>query len=64
LCRYYICDKKLLALGWRELETWEEGLPETIEWYLKNGKAGYWENGNMDAALVPHPTLTASCVSK
>ena len=59
-CRYYICDKKLLAMGWKEEETWEKGLPETIDWYLKNGFAAYWENGNMDAALVPHPTLTAS----
>jgi dTDP-D-glucose 4,6-dehydratase len=58
--RYYICDKKLLALGWSEQETWESGLPETIDWYLKNGTAGYWENGNVDAALVAHPTLTAT----
>ena len=31
-CRYYICDKKLLALGWKEEETWKEGLTETIDW--------------------------------
>jgi dTDP-D-glucose 4,6-dehydratase len=57
--RYYICDKKLLALGWKEEETWEDGLTETIDWYLKNGFATYWENGNVEAALVAHPTLTA-----
>jgi nucleoside-diphosphate-sugar epimerase len=30
--RYYICDKKLLSLGWKETVTWEEGLARTIEW--------------------------------
>ena len=28
--------------------------------FIKNGFATYWENGNVEAALVPHPTLTAS----
>jgi dTDP-D-glucose 4,6-dehydratase len=60
LCSYYICDKKLLALGWKEEETWEEGLTETIKWYLAHGLATYWENGNVEAALAAHPTLTAS----
>ena len=60
LHRYYICDKKLLALGWAEKETWEAGLRETVEWYLKNGFATYWENGNVEAALTAHPTLAAS----
>jgi dTDP-D-glucose 4,6-dehydratase len=60
VCRYYICDKKLLALGWKEEETWEHGLAETIDWYIKNGFGTYWENGNVEAALVPHPTLTAT----
>jgi dTDP-D-glucose 4,6-dehydratase len=59
-CRYYICDKKLLSLGWKEEETWEHGLKETIDWYLANGFSTYWENGNVEAALSAHPTLTAS----
>lgn len=63
LCSYYICDKKLLALGWKEEETWEDGLTETIEWYLSHGLATYWENGNVEAALVAHPTLTASTIA-
>ena len=59
--RYFICDKKLLALGWREQVSWEEGLARTIEWYRTvGGKRSYWENGDMDAALAPHPTLQAS----
>jgi hypothetical protein len=59
LCRrYFICDKKLLNLGWKEATTWEEGLGRTIEWYKKMGsRPEYWENGDMEAALVPHPTL-------
>ena len=28
--------------------------------FIKNGFGTYWENGNVEAALVPHPTLTAS----
>jgi dTDP-D-glucose 4,6-dehydratase len=63
-CRYFICDKKLLALGWQEEETWEEGLVETINWYLEHGSREYWENGNMEAALVPHPTLAGSVSNK
>jgi UDP-glucose 4,6-dehydratase len=63
-CRYYICDKKLLALGWKEEEEWETGLPETIDWFIKYGNTGYWENGNMEAALVAHPTLAASKAGK
>jgi dTDP-glucose 4,6-dehydratase len=56
--RYFICDKKLLALGWREQVGWEEGLERTIKWYKEvGGKRSYWENGDMDAALAPHPTL-------
>jgi len=56
--RYYICDKKLLALGWKERTTWEEGLKKTIEWYKSAGcKPEYWENGDISLALVPHPSL-------
>jgi dTDP-D-glucose 4,6-dehydratase len=62
-CSYYICDKKLLALGWKEEETWEQGLSETIDWYIKNGMSTYWENGNVEAALVPHPTLNATAAT-
>jgi len=59
--RYFICDKKLLALGWREEVDWETGLARTIAWYRgQGGKRSYWENGDMDAALEPHPTLQAS----
>lgn len=53
--RYFIDCSKLLALGWTEKVSWEEGLKETIEWYSKNDdKSGYW--GNLSGALVAHPT--------
>ena len=34
--RYFIDCSKLLALGWTQKVSWEEGLKETIEWYTKN----------------------------
>jgi UDP-glucose 4,6-dehydratase len=53
--RYFIDCSKLLALGWTQKVSWEEGLKETIEWYTKNDeKSGYW--GNLSGALVAHPT--------
>ncbi|KAK9821597.1 hypothetical protein WJX81_003774 [Elliptochloris bilobata] len=53
--RYFICDKKLAALGWKEQTSWEEGLRKTIDWYLANGFGDYWENGDIENALRPHP---------
>lgn len=53
--RYFIDCSKLLALGWTQKVSWEDGLKETIEWYTKNDdKSGYW--GNLSGALVAHPT--------
>ena len=57
--RYFICDKKLAALGWAERTSWAEGLTKTIGWYLQNGSHHYWDNGDAEAALDPHPTLTS-----
>ena len=54
--RYYICDHKLNSLGWSERTPWKEGLQKTIEWYLANGFSDYWDNGNVEMALQPHPT--------
>lgn len=54
--RYYICDQKLLQLGWKESTPWKEGLRKTMDWYLKNGFSDYWDNGNVEMALEPHPT--------
>ena len=60
--RYFICDKKLGMLGWKEKHTWEEGLQKTIDWYLKHGLDAYWEHGDVEVALRPHPG--AAYVSK
>ncbi len=27
-----------------------------VDWFLKNGFSDYWDNGNVEAALQPHPT--------
>ncbi len=52
--RYFIDCSKLLALGWTQNISWEDGLKETIKWYTKNDDArGYW--GNLSGALVAHP---------
>ncbi|AGE55724.1 GDP-L-fucose synthase 2 [Acanthocystis turfacea Chlorella virus MN0810.1] len=60
--RYFICDKKLLDLGWREKTTWEDGLRQTIHWYLQNATRRYWDNGNMELALDAHPTLQVPAI--
>ena len=54
--RYFICDKKLAALGWRESTPWAEGLAATAAWYAAT-PASHWENGDAEAALAPHPKL-------
>lgn len=61
--RYFICDKKLLQLGWQETTTWEDGLRKTVDWFLKHGDRSYWNNGNMEAALEAHPTLQLTTAS-
>eukprot|EP00210_Caulerpa_lentillifera_P002994 g2859.t1 len=57
--RYFISDKKLADLGWKERTSFEDGLEKTIQWYLENGKKSFWDNGNADAALEAHPTLSS-----
>ena len=57
--RYFISNDKLLALGWEETTSWEEGLRKTIDWYLGLADpASYWDNGNILAALLPHANLS------
>lgn len=53
--RYYICDSKLHALGWREETGWSEGLRRTVDWYLENGFSSYWSHDDIEQALKPHP---------
>lgn len=55
--RYFICDKKLNSLGWIEKVGWEDGLKRTIDWFLQHTDGSYWENGDVEAALDPHPTV-------
>jgi UDP-glucose 4,6-dehydratase len=55
--RYYICDNKLGSLGWKERTPWEEGLQKTVQWYLDHGFQEFWDNGDVEAALHPHPII-------
>lgn len=63
--RYYIDNKKLVALGWSPKKEWEEGLRETIQWYkglLDTGALDtYWPalegSRDMDIFLQPHPKV-------
>ncbi len=52
--RYYICDKKLAALGWTEKTSWEVGLKKTIDWYIEHGFESRWV-GDVERALAAHP---------
>ncbi|KAK9833625.1 hypothetical protein WJX74_000982 [Apatococcus lobatus] len=58
--RYYICDNKLGSLGWKEEMSWDKGLKKTVDWYLQNGFKDYWDNGDVEAALQPHPIIHPS----
>ncbi len=56
--RYFICDAKLGALGWREATPWADGLRATVRWYAAHGPgSGHWDDGDVEAALAPHPVL-------
>ena len=49
--RYFINSDKLLALGWKEEVSWEDGLQKTFDWYVKNSS----RFGDIESALVAHP---------
>ena len=49
--RYFINSDKLLALGWHEQVSWEEGLQTTFNWYKMHSS----RFGDIDTALSAHP---------
>lgn len=49
--RYHINSDRLMALGWREEVTWQDGINKTVDWYRTNSS----RFGNIEAALVAHP---------
>ena len=54
--RYAIDDSKLRAMGWNADTSFEEGMKETVEWYLNH--PNQWKA--IDSALEAHPTLAKS----
>ncbi|KAK8820520.1 hypothetical protein WA577_006580 [Blastocystis sp. JDR] len=57
--RYAINGEKLEKLGWKATTTFEEGMKETVAWYLSH--PNQWEN--YEAALDAHPTLVNAYVN-
>jgi len=49
--RYHINSDRLMALGWKEEESWETGIKKTYDWFESNSH----RYGNIDSALVAHP---------
>jgi len=49
--RYPLDCQKLLDLGWKEQESWQDGLAKTVDWYKKF--SGNW--ADVESALVAHP---------
>ena len=52
--RYCIDDARLAALGWAPAVAWEDGLAETIDWYVRHVAPGGWWPAH-EAALAAHP---------
>jgi dTDP-glucose 4,6-dehydratase len=55
--RYLICAKRLAALGWVQKIDFEQGLQETIDWYLSDAAKDYFmsEYSLPELKLVPPP---------
>lgn len=49
--RYHINSDRLIALGWKEEESWETGIKKTFDWFVAHSH----RYGNIDSALVAHP---------
>jgi UDP-glucose 4,6-dehydratase len=56
--RYFIDCSKLLALGWNQNVSWEQGLRDTVHWYATEDLSSYWSD--FVTALKPHPCLYIS----
>jgi UDP-glucose 4,6-dehydratase len=53
--RYCVNSTALKELGWEEQVAWEDGLRMTVDWYKQHTK----RYGNIENALVPHPSRRA-----
>ncbi len=59
--RYFIDCSKLLALGWKQRKSWEQGLKETVQWYCTEDLSSYWEQ--YATALEAHPLQVGRCLT-
>ena len=57
--RYFICDRKMMELGWTPKVSWTEGLATTAAWYADVG-IEYWMPDIATRALEAHPVVHAS----
>jgi len=53
--RYSISSAKLHSLGWQPEISWEDGLKQTVEWYMNQENLNRWPN--YTHGLVAHPSL-------
>lgn len=51
-----MCGKKMAGLGWKENTPWEEGLKKTIDWFTNCRIENYFDSGDIETALQPHPS--------
>ncbi len=53
--RYPVETEKLEALGWTQKVSWEDGLTQTIDWYVSQDLESYWPGVNLDVVTEAHP---------
>lgn len=59
--RYNIDSTRLLALGWKEEMTFQQGIATTVQWYTMKNKDGTrmerWPKHLIEQATVAHPRM-------
>ena len=59
--RYNIDSTRLLALGWKEETTFQQGIANTVQWYTMKNEDGTmvecWPKHLIEQATVAHPRM-------